>query len=74
MDLTIKRYAQVIELPIEGEHWFNRQVDYKAPRVEFIQGKNEQLQGSTKGVLRSSLEDPWRHIALCVQKYLTYEG
>lgn len=41
---------------------------------EVIQGTNEQLQGNSKGVLRRSLVEPWKHITLCIQKHLTCEG
>lgn len=66
--------AWVTGLPIEGEWWFNHRLDYIALKDEFVQGTNEQLQGSSKGDLRNSLAKPWKHINLCIQKYLTYEG
>lgn len=34
---------RVMRLPIEGELWFNHQVEYTSLKDEFIQGTNEQL-------------------------------
>ena len=66
--------ALVMGLFVDGEQWFNNKVGYTTLNDEFVQGMNEQLHGTSKGGLRSSLAEPWKHITPCIKKHLTCEG
>jgi hypothetical protein len=72
--MTVESIARVIVLVVYGERWFNHHVDYTDLKYQFCIGTNDQLHRGPKGILRSSLVEPWRHVSMCVQTVFTYEG
>jgi hypothetical protein len=72
--VSVPIIEKVTGFPEDGELWFQRRSSSATLREEFTRGTSEELVGSDKGVLRSSLIEPWRHVAYIVQKFLTCEG
>jgi len=72
--ITTEILARVTGLEEEGEAWFERRKPFASLREEFVHGTREILIGDNKGIQRGSLEEPWRHVAFIIQKFLTYEG
>lgn len=79
IEVTPQVISKILGNPIEGELIKKGHINFYEVINSFQEGNERRLElqihkGSTKGVNRSSLDEPWKMIVLWLMKSFTCEG